>query len=278
MGPASFGMSVLAWGDAHANAGESDVDKKRHTAIGHAALEHRPHVLMCGGDQGDIPSLAAHLGAKSVGGAGSTLYHQNKKLGLDLDALKESIQMIEAPINEYNRRARRAGRSNSQYTPHKVFLLGNHEKRPNKVANNQPELADVINTYDLITKWLVGLGWDVYDGEAETFWLQGVGFRHRFRTPKDGTIPINTARSQLPRSSVWWHSHTPGTTETRYDGIVNQYACLPCYKPTHRLAEKEHNGITFLNNLRGDGSFSMNTIPYEYFVETYGTRALRAAA
>lgn len=278
MGPVSFGFSALVWGDAHVRAGEGLEDIKRHAAIGHAAIEHRPNLLLCGGDQFDIPSLAGHLGARSVGGSGSTLHHQNKKLGLDIQAGKDSILIIDNTINDFNRRQRRAGRSSKQYLPRKVFLLGNHEKRTDKVANNQPELADVINSEDLIAKWLESQGWEVWDGERETFWFQGVGFRHRFLTAKDTTMSINAAKSTLPRSSVWWHSHTPGYTERRYDGLVDHFACLPCYKPTRYLGSKEHNGVTFLNDMRGDGRFSMNNIPYEYFVETYGNRVLRSAA
>ncbi|MCG6111568.1 MAG: hypothetical protein MEQ74_05185 [Paracoccus sp.] len=278
MGPMAFGESVLAWGDAHSKAGEADEHKRRHDAIGHLAIEYRPSTLLCGGDQFDNPSLAGHNGSRAVGGNGSNLYHQGKRLGADIEAGKESIRRIEAPINEYNKRQRRAGRGHLQYKPRKVFLLGNHEKRIDKVALNIPEIADLINVRVLLVDWLKKQGWDVWDGEEETFWHQGVGFRHRYKTAKDTAMSINTAKSTLPRSGVWWHSHIPGQAETRYDGIVNQYACLPCYKPDHLLGVKEHNGIAFLNDMVGDGSFSLNVIPYRRVMDTYAHRVLRSAA
>jgi hypothetical protein len=245
----SFGKSALVFGDAHVQAGEPEVHLRRFNALGHLALKYRPQTILCGGDLWDLPSLAAHLGSKAVGGGGSTLHHQNKKLGQDLHAGKDAILRIERPIEEYNRAQGRAGRSGQKYKPAKVFLLGNHENRLKKVGNHSPELADVVNVKSMLVDWLQARGWDVYDGEAETYWLEGVGFRHYFGDKKGNPIPITTAKSNLPRSSVWFHQHSFATAERRYDCTIDRFLAMPCYKPEHRLGDKESSGVVFLNDI-----------------------------
>lgn len=261
MGPMSFGESALVFGDLHVQAGEPDVHMQRCDAIGRIALRYRPQTLICGGDLLDLASLAEHLGSKAVGGGGSTLHHQNKKLGQDIDAGKDGIRRIERPIENYNRAAGRAGRSFQKYRPRKVYLLGNHENRLNKVANRNPELADVVNVQRLWVDWLVERGWEVYDGEKETFWLGGVGFRHYFSDKRGNAVQIGTAKTHLPRSSVWFHQHSFATTERRYDGTTDRFVVCPCFKPEHRLGDKESSGLLFLNDIK-NGEFSLNEIPY----------------
>lgn len=261
MGPQTFGESALVFGDLHVQAGEADKHLQRCNAIGRLALKYRPKTIICGGDLLDMPALAEHMGSKAVGGNGSTLGHQGKRVGQDIEAGKDAIRRIQKPIEDYNRACARAGRSGNKYKPRKVFLLGNHENRLNKVANKIPELADVVNVQKLLVDWLVQQGWEVYDGERETFWLGGIGFRHYFRDKMKNAIPITTAHSRLPRSSVWFHGHSMAMNELRYDGIVNKYAALPCMKPEHRLEEKEAAGVVFMNDIL-DGDFSINEIPY----------------
>lgn len=278
MGPMSFGKSALVFGDAHVQAGEPETHMKRFDAIGRLALRYRPDTIICGGDLWDLPSLAAHLGAKAVGGAGSTLHHQNKKLGMDLHAGKDAIIRIERPIETYNRAQGRAGRSGNKYQPTKVFLLGNHENRLNKVGNHSPELADVVNVKTMIVDWLAARGWDVWDGEAETFWYEGVGFRHYFGDKKGNPIQITTAKTHLPRSSVWFHQHSFGTNERRYDGTTDRFVAMPCYKPMHRLGDKESSGVVFLNDVK-NGDFSINEIPYDrVMLHAIESKEQRAAA
>lgn len=261
MGPQSFGESALVFGDLHVQAGEPDVHMQRCNAIGRVALRYRPKTIICGGDLMDMPSLAEHLGSKAVGGSGSKLGHQGKRVGQDIEAGKDAIRRIQKPIEDHNRSCGRAGRSGNKYLPRKVFLLGNHENRIQKSANEIPEYSDIISVKKLLVDWLVQQGWEVYDGESETFWLGGVGFRHYFRDKMRRAIPITTAHTKLPRSSVWFHSHSMAMNELRYEGIVNKFVVLPCMKPEHRLGEKEAAGVVFLNDIQ-NGDFSINEIPY----------------
>lgn len=262
MGPMSFGKSLLAMGDAHVQPGEPEAYLRRFNAFGRLAVKYKPDCIVLGGDIWDIPSLAGHMGSKAVGGSGSTLHHQGKRLGADIEAGKDAIRRILRPIQDYNRACGRAGRSYQKYEPLMVGLLGNHEKRTDKACNNTPELADVINSRDLIAKWWQEQGFEIYDGERETFWYEGAGFRHFFQDKKGNPIQITTAKTHLPRSSVWFHQHSFATTERRYDGMIDRFLAMPCYKPPHRLGEKENSGVVFLNDMK-NGDFSICEVPYE---------------
>lgn len=273
MGPMSFGKSMLAMGDAHVQPGEPETHLRRFDAFGRLALKYKPDCILLGGDILDIPSLAGHMGSKAVGGSGSTLHHQGKRLGADIHSGMDALRRILRPIQEYNRTQGRAGRP--KYQPLLPFLLGNHEKRPDKSCNNLPELADVVNTLNLIVKPIQAMGFDVYDGEKETFWYEGTGFRHFFGDKKGNPIQITTAKTHLPRSSVWFHQHSFATTERRYDGMIDRFVAMPCFKPEHRLGEKESSGVVFFNNMdRGD--FSICEVPYErvlmHHIEAKGYR------
>lgn len=271
MGPVNFGTSALVFGDGHAVPTERDETMQRFDAVGEIALRHRPDILICGGDMWDMGSLASWRGSRAVGGAGGGKSHEGRRVGADIGIGKDAMKRIMAPIDAYNKRRSKQGRLHLQYKPRRVFLLGNHEFRLNKVAEYIPELADTINV-NMIAGWLQDEGWEVFDGMNETFWFEGVGFQHYFPSgPMGRAVQINTARQHLPRSSVWFHTHQTGSSEVRLGKVVNKYHTCPALLPDHRIRQKENNGALFLSNIR-NGDFSTNEISFEHLM-TFGQHA-----
>lgn len=118
------------------------------------------------GDHWDMPSLSSYdKGKRSFEG---------RRYKADIKAGNEAFRLLNAPLWRYN-----AGRTvETQWCPEQHFLLGNHEDRISRAANDSPEFEGVLTLDDLHT-----YGWAVHPFR-EPLWLDGIAYCHYFYHPK----------------------------------------------------------------------------------------------
>jgi len=115
------------------------VDLSYLTWVGKYLVEKQPDVIVQIGDFADMPSLSSYdVGKKSFEG---------RRYKTDIEVTNKAMQMLLAPIKEYNERARR--NKDRQYRPRMVLTLGNHEERISRAIEGDPKLDGTISLSDL---------------------------------------------------------------------------------------------------------------------------------
>jgi len=115
------------------------VDLSYLTWVGKYLAEKKPDVIVQIGDFADMPSLSSYdIGKKSFEG---------RRYKTDIEVTKKAMEMLLAPIKEYNERARR--NKDKQYRPRMVLTLGNHEERISRAIEGDPKLDGTISLSDL---------------------------------------------------------------------------------------------------------------------------------
>lgn len=121
------------------------------------------------GDHWDMPSLSSYdKGKKSFEG---------RRYKTDIKAGIEGFKILNGPLKRYNEHLPVEG----QWWPEMEFLLGNHEDRIVRAANDSPELEGVLSLDDLDTGGI----WRTH-GFREVLWLDGIAYSHFFYHPRTG--------------------------------------------------------------------------------------------
>lgn len=156
--------------------------------IGYYAVDKKPHIIVCAGDFGDMPSLSSHdkAGAKNMEG---------KRYKADIKAVHEAMEALMTPIHEEQARQRR--NKEKIWKPRLVMLGGNHENRINRAINNDPKLEGLISLDDLkYEDW----GWEVIPF-LQPIVIEGIAFCHYFCSGVMGR-PITSARQLLQKQHM----------------------------------------------------------------------------
>ena len=98
--------------------------------IAQYAVEKKPDVIVNLGDHWDFPSLNSHEQPGSVPMEG-------QRYEADLEAGNEAMRRIDGPIAAES--SRTVSSHKKRWIPRKIFLIGNHEKRADRVASNDPK-------------------------------------------------------------------------------------------------------------------------------------------
>lgn len=107
--------------------------------IGRYLVERQPDVVVHLGDHADMPSLSSYdVGKRDFEGR---RYH------LDIEAANAAFDVLNAPLAAFN--AHKRAMKERQYQPQRVLLLGNHEARIDRAANDDAKLTGLISTDDL---------------------------------------------------------------------------------------------------------------------------------
>jgi len=142
------------------------VDLSYLTWVGKYLVEKQPDVIVQIGDFADMPSLSSYdVGKKSFEG---------RRYKTDIEVTNKAMQMLLAPIKEYNERARR--NKDRQYRPRMVLTLGNHEERISRAVEGDPKLDGTISLSDLKYEHY---GWEVAS-YLEPVVIDGVVYAHYF--------------------------------------------------------------------------------------------------
>jgi hypothetical protein len=142
--------------------------------LGMLIVDLKPDVIINIGDWYDFPSLS--------------LWDKNKKsfegrrYRKDIQAGHMGLDIVEGPMNQYN--AVRKAQKKGQYLPEKHYMLGNHEYRADRVAEDTPELDGTVGTEEIKTHW-EDRDWSVHDFRVVKD-IDGVWYTHFVSNPMTG--------------------------------------------------------------------------------------------
>lgn len=233
------------------------------TWAGKYALEKRPDVIIMIGDWWDMPSLSIY----DVGKKG----FEGRKYIDDIDAGIEAMEAFFAPIEKYNRRARK--NKQKQYKPRLVFTLGNHEQRIERAVEADRKLEGLISYDDFR---LEEFGWEVVPF-LEPIVIDGVAYCHYFTSGIMGR-PVSSARLMLNKkhmSCVQGHIQDRDIAfQKRADGksITGIFAGI-FYGHDEEYLNAQTNGswkgIWMLHDVQ-DGEFDEMPVSMSYLRKRYG--------
>lgn len=230
-------------------------------AIGHFICDKKPDVIVHLGDHADMPSLSSYdVGKKSFEG---------RRYKADIEAAREGMAALLAPIDELNGRQRANGKK--LYKPRKVFLLGNHEQRINRAVENDPKLEGVLSINDLGYED----NWEVHPF-LEVVVINGVAFSHYFTSGLLGR-PVSSASACLSRKHMSCiQGHQQGkqiATGYRADGVpVTCIIAGSCYEHDEDYlgpqGNKHWRGVVMLHEVN-DGAFDEMFVSLNYLTSKY---------
>jgi len=145
-------LDILVIGDAHV---EPDQDLSRFELLARFAADQQPDIIVAIGDWFGLTSLCAYNSRLEVEGV---------RVVEDLKAGNEAIAIFE------NTLAKLA----PDYSPRKIYTMGNHDHRLDRIADEDPRLFGLIGTH--LMDWGTH-GWEVYPFLAP-FRVNGFRFQH----------------------------------------------------------------------------------------------------
>lgn len=146
--------------------------------IGNYIVEKKPDTVICIGDFWDFPSLSRYDKGK--------LSFEGRRYVNDVKAGRDAMERLLKPLDDYNRTAR------EKYEPRKVFTAGNHDIRPSRMVDDNPELMGKLEFADL---GLHEYGWEVHDF-LKVVTIDGVQYSHYFTSGAMGK-PVSSAAALL---------------------------------------------------------------------------------
>lgn len=246
-----------------------DVQQKPGNPIAHLtwagkyAVEKRPDVIICIGDFWDMPSLSSYdVGKKGFEGRCYTD---------DISCGKEAMRAFLAPIEAYNRRAKKDKKR--RYKPRLVFTLGNHEQRIERAIESDRKLEGLISYDDFE---LEKDGWEVVD-YLQPIIIDGIAYAHFFTSGVMGR-PVSSARLMLSKkhmSCIMGHVQDRDLAfQRKADGtpITGIFVGI-YYQHEEGYLNPQTNGswagIWMLHDVK-DGSFDEMPVSLQYLEKRYG--------
>lgn len=231
------------------------------TAIGNYIVAKQPDTVVCIGDFADMPSLSSYdQGKKSFEG---------RRYLSDVEATKDAMLALFAPIDEHNYRQRKNGKK--QYKPNYQLTLGNHENRIDRAVDADSKLEGVLSVEHLgySNRWVVHPFLDVVV-------LDGVAYSHYFVTGVAGR-PASSAAAQFRRTNMSAIAgHQQGLqihTGNRADGArLTNIIAGSCYEHNEDYLGPQGNqhwrGILVCHDVN-DGEFDLMPVSLKYLKEKY---------
>ena len=180
------------------------VDLSYLTWVGKYLVAKQPDVIIQIGDFADMPSLSSYdVGKKSFEG---------RRYKKDIEVTHQAMEMLLAPIKEYNEQARR--NKSRQYKPRMVLTLGNHEQRISRAVEGDPKLDGTIGMDDLRYQ---SFGWEVIPF-LDTIVIDGVVYSHYFCSGPMGR-PVTSAAALLSKKHM---SAVMGHVQNRQIAYANR--------------------------------------------------------
>ena len=222
--------------------------------IGQYIAEKRPERIIHLGDFADLPSLSSYDKGKAS--------FEGRRYTKDIDAAKRGMDALMEPI-----------RKAKGYRPHMTMLLGNHEFRINRAAEDQSELEGLISTDDLR---YADYGWDVKPFLLPVR-LDGVMYSHYFTSGVMGR-PVTSATALLSKkhmSCVAGHQQGKQIAyAVKADGsTITGMIVGSCYEGDEAYLGPQGNrhwrGLVFLHDVR-NGAFDEMFISLSYLKRRYG--------
>lgn len=170
-----IGRTHLVIPDVQAKPG---VPTDHLTWIGNYIVEKKPDVVVCIGDFFDFHSLSRYDKGK--------LAFEGRRYVEDIKAGRRAMEKLLKPIEDFNRTAK------DKYLPQLEFTMGNHDVRPRRLVDENPEFAGKFDEADM---GLVEYGWRVHDF-LKVVDIDGIEYSHYFTSGVMGR-PVSSAAALL---------------------------------------------------------------------------------
>ena len=222
--------------------------------IGHYIAEKQPDVIIHIGDHYDFPSLSSYDKGKSSA--------EGKRLFKDIEAGNIGFEYLNMAMQKHK-----------DYSPRKIFCLGNHEHRLDRYIDDNPELIGTLGTDFLPFK---KYGWEVHPF-LKPVEIEGIFFVHYLANPFSGKPYGGNAMNILKtvgRSFVVGHKQCldiairPTIDGKQQIGIVNG-ACYDFNESYKGWTGNNHfRGLTVLHEV-SDGFATPMFVSLDYMKEKY---------
>ena len=222
--------------------------------IGKYIASKKPDILVHIGDHFDLPSLSSYDKGKSSS--------EGRRLHKDIEAGNLGFEYLNQYID-----------SILNYTPRKVFCLGNHEQRLDRYVDDNPELIGTLGTDKL---HFAKYGWEVHPF-LKPVEINGIFFVHYLANPMNGKPYGGNAMSILKtvgRSFVVGHKQCldvairPTIDGKQQVGIVNG-ACYDHMEAYKGFSGNNHfRGITVLHEV-DDGFATPMFVSLDYMKDKF---------
>lgn len=232
--------------------------------IGQYLVDHfkdRPNVKVIHlGDHWDMSSLSSYdRGKKAMEG---------RRVIADIDAGNDGFALLNAPLEKLN--AGRARRGTDEWWPERHFLLGNHEQRIARAAEDDAQL-DGLLSYDLLDT----RGWKVHDFLVPVC-LNDVVYAHYFVNQANGRPVTGLIENRIKTvGHTFVQGHQQGLkvgmvelVNGRRRGIVAGSCYLHDEEYRGPQARHEWRGILVLHEVRG-GDFDVMEVSLNYLCRRY---------
>lgn len=159
--------------------------------IAKAIVDYKPDVIVHLGDHWDFPSLNSH---EEFG----SLPLEGRRYQDDLRAGNEAFARLCAPLEAEMKK-------NKKWKPERIFITGNHDIRPDRVAANNPKLFGTIGSDQQDVR-----GWQRY-GFLDVVNVDGILYSHYFQSSHSARPIGGTIGNKLSRiGSSFAHGHVQG--------------------------------------------------------------------
>lgn len=212
------------------------------------------------GDHWDMPSLSSYDRGKAR--------MEGKRIVRDIVAGNQGFDLLNGPIAAHN-----VGKRN-KWNPRRVLLLGNHEDRITRAAQETPQL-DGLLTLDLLNA--AAWGWEVHDFR-EVVEIDGVAYSHYFYNPLSGRPyagqNIDTRLKTIGRSFTMGHQQIQMygvrtlPTGERHHGLVAGACYLHDEEYRGPQGNAEWRGIVVCNQVE-HGSYDPMFVSLDYLARRY---------
>jgi len=200
---------ILVVGDVHDDVGCS---KDRFHVLGKFIIKEKPDYIVLMGDFLTLDSVSRH-------NKGKPLLAEGKRLMIEIESGKESLDIIDSYIDSYNKKKRKLKKR--IYDPIKVYIYGNHEDRLVSYIHENPQIEGIIDSDDILD--CRKKGWKIV-GYRDTYYIQDVGFTHipmnGANQPISGKYVCRRALELYNTHIVFGHTHRIGvdimSTKTEY--------------------------------------------------------------
>lgn len=226
------------------------------SAAGKYIAEKRPNVIVCLGDFADMESLSSYdKGKRSA---------ENKRYKADLEAAHRGMELLMTPIVMAK-----------DYKPRLVMILGNHEDRITRYADDNPVMHEAVSVRDLgYEAW----GWQVVPFR-EVIKIDGVSYCHYFynqNTSKPyGGANLDTRLKTIGMSFTMGHQQGLSVAireladGTRHRGLVagSFYQHSEAYRGPQ--ACYEWRGLLMKHEVK-NGDYDLLEVSLNYLKRRYG--------
>lgn len=229
---------------------------------GQYAAEKEPDVIVHIGDHWDFPSLSSY-----DRGTGKM---EGRRLKEDIAAGNRALNAFMEPINRKNGQLRRAGKP--EYNPRKIFCIGNHEERMQRMLNQEAWMEGIFSYDDMN---LAENGWEVWPF-LEVVVVDGVAYSHYFTSGVMGR-PVTNAGLMIRKkmmSCVMGHvQHRDIGYAQRVDGKRITGIFAGCYyqhdeEYLNPQGNQHWRGLWMLHEV-DDGQFDEMPVSMDYLRSKY---------